>query len=105
LPRSFRTAVVPPFQSLAIPVGNNPDAFALVIESGGVCSDNSPPRIIPQRGKVTQHPVESSGNKDGAVLNECVPGSYFPNDSGKLTPEAAPLALESVDSVMDCRLG
>jgi hypothetical protein len=86
-------------------VGNNPDPLPLVIQAGGVCSDNSPPRIVPQRGKVTQHSVESSGNKDGAVFNECVLGLYFANDAGELTPQAAPLALETVDSVVDCRLG
>jgi hypothetical protein len=81
-------------------VGNNPDSFAFVIQAGGVRSNTSPACIVPQRGKVAQHSVESSKSKNWRVLNECVAGSYFAQDAGKLFPESASLTVESVDSVM-----
>jgi hypothetical protein len=50
---------------LLVGVGTNPYPVPLVRCSGMVRSDNSPPRIVPQRGKVTEHDIESSGNKQG----------------------------------------
>jgi hypothetical protein len=81
-------------------VGNNPDSFALVIQAGGVRSNTSPACIVPQRGKIAQHSVESSKSKNWRVFNECVAGSYFAQDAGKFGPEPASLTVESVDSVM-----
>jgi hypothetical protein len=57
--------------------------------------NNSPFRIVPERGKVTEHPVESSRNESWAVFNECEAGSYFANDAGHFVPHPAALAVES----------
>jgi hypothetical protein len=46
--------------SLATQVGHNPDAVPLVRSPGVVRSHNPPPRIIPQRGKVTEDSGKSS---------------------------------------------
>jgi predicted RNA methylase len=51
-----------------------------------VRSDNSPLRIEPKRGKVTEHGIESSGNKEWAILHEDVSRSNFADDAGKLRP-------------------
>jgi hypothetical protein len=58
-------------------------------------SHNSPSRIIPHRGKVSKHSVESSNSKHWAVLHEDVAWSNFANDSGKLTPESGTLSFNA----------
>ena len=59
--------------------------------SGVVRSHNSPPRIIPHFGKVTEDHGKSSGNKQRAVFHEDVPRSYFTDDSRHVGPQAAAL--------------
>jgi hypothetical protein len=77
-----------PFTSVALIVGKYPDSLTLVRCAGMVRSDNSPFRIEPHRGKVTEHPLKSSTNEHWAVFNECVLGSYFANDPSHFMPEA-----------------
>jgi hypothetical protein len=59
------------------------------MRSAGVgCGYNRPFRIVPQRGKVTEDDIEPSKSEHWAVLNECVAGSYHPNDPGKFGPKS-----------------
>jgi len=60
----FNLSIVTP-GSLAAGVRQYPAPVPLVRCAGVVSADNSPRRIIPQRGKVTEHDIESSGNKEG----------------------------------------
>jgi hypothetical protein len=53
---------------------------------GVVSADNAPLRIVPQRGKITEHGIESSANKHGAILHEDVARSNFADDAGHLRP-------------------
>ena len=75
-------------------VGHNPDPLASVRRSNIVRSQHTPPRIIPQRGKVTEDHGKSSGNKERAVFHEDVARSYLTDDSRHLAPEAAVLAVD-----------
>jgi hypothetical protein len=50
---------------------------------------NSPDRIIPQAGKVSENDSHSPSKQRWYVLHEHVSGSYLANDPGKLFPEAA----------------
>jgi len=50
--------------SLAVGVGSdNPDAVPLMWSSGVGRSEHTPPRIIPQRGKVTEDSGKASSHK------------------------------------------
>ena len=79
----------------ALGVGNNPDSVAPVRGTNVCCRYNSPVRIKPQRGKVGEDSVEPSNSEHWAVLNECVLGSYFANDSRHVLPQSAALAVDS----------
>jgi hypothetical protein len=53
-----------------------------------VRSHNSPARIIPQRGKVTEDHGKSSLNKEWAVFHEDEPRSNFTDDARHLAPQS-----------------
>jgi hypothetical protein len=83
------SVIVPPrWQSLAEGVGQNPDSLTLMVGTNIGRSQHSPPCIKPERGKVTQHPVESSSNESWAVFNVCEAGSNLANDAGHVVPHA-----------------
>jgi hypothetical protein len=44
-------------------VGHNPDTFPDVRSANVNRSDNAPSRIIPHRGKITEHSGKSASNK------------------------------------------
>ena len=77
----------------AVGVGSNdPDAVSLVRRSGVSSSQHSPPRIVPQRGKVTEDHGKSSANKERAVLHEDEARSNLADDARHLSPQAAALS-------------
>jgi hypothetical protein len=61
-------------------------------EGGFVCSEHSPLRIVPQRGQVTEHGVESAKSEGWGVFHEDVTGHHLANDSGELSPESGAFA-------------
>jgi hypothetical protein len=82
--------------SLALGVGHNPDAIPLMGRTGVSCRYNSPPRIIPQRGNVSKHSVESSNNKHWRVFHKDETGSNFANDSPHFFPKPASLSVKPI---------
>jgi hypothetical protein len=58
-----RNASGSPFAIWAHGVAHNPDPLASVRRSNVVRSQHTPPRIIPQRGKVTEDHGKSSAHK------------------------------------------
>jgi hypothetical protein len=54
----------PPFTPLGVG-SKEPEAFAAVRKSGGVRSHNTPSRIIPHFGKITEDHGKTSLNKQG----------------------------------------
>jgi hypothetical protein len=70
----------------------HPDSVSFVGRSGMVRSHNSPPRIKPQRGKVTEDHGKSSGNKHRAVFHPHESRSYLTDDARHLAPETGSLA-------------
>jgi hypothetical protein len=72
----------------AFGVGHNPDPFPSVRRTNVVCSQHTPPRIIPQRGKVTEDHGKPSGNKERAVFHEHESRSYLTDNSRHFGPEA-----------------
>lgn len=76
-------------------MGNDPDAFTEVIQAR--CSakpdgigrrNNSPARIEPQRGKVSENNVNPPPKEHWAVLHEYEAGLYFANDAGEFGPQS-----------------
>jgi hypothetical protein len=58
-------------------------------------SHNSPSRIIPQRGKITEDHGKSSSHKRWAVLHEYVSRSNFTDNARHLPPQSAPLSSDA----------
>lgn len=83
------------FQSLAIGVGQNPDAFPLVRCSGMDCSQHTPPRIVPHRGQVPENSPQSPGNKHWGIFHEDEARSHFANDTRHFSLESGPCAVDS----------
>ena len=52
-----------PSQSFAVGVGHNPDSLSTVGSADVMRSDNTPSRIEPQRGKVTEDSGKPSSHK------------------------------------------
>lgn len=64
--------------------------------TGVIRSHNSPLRIVPQRGKVTEYSVKPPRSEHWRVLHEREPGLYLANDPGHFGPQSAPLSIEAV---------
>jgi hypothetical protein len=62
-------------EQLAVGVGNNEEAFASVRGSGVGCSNNAPPRIEPQAGKVGEDVGKPKSKVSGHVLQHDPSGS------------------------------
>jgi hypothetical protein len=56
---------------------------------------NSPPRIIPHRGKVSSDSGSPENSKSWRVFHEYEAWSHFANDAGHLFPESAFCAIKS----------
>jgi len=58
--------------------------------AGVIRSHNSPRRIIPHLGKVTEDDGKSSSHKQRAVFHEDEARAYFADNARHLTPEPGP---------------
>jgi len=83
------------FQSRADGVAHQPQSFAMVGKAGVIRSHNSPARIIPHFGKVTEDHGKSSLNKQWAVFHEDVLRSNFTDNSRHVAPHSAALSVDT----------
>jgi hypothetical protein len=67
---------------------NDPDSFSPVRSSGLFSRNNSPFRVIPQRGKISRDDVKPSSSESWGIFQEDVCGSNFANDSSHFTPQS-----------------
>jgi hypothetical protein len=74
--------------TLALGVGHNPASVPLVRSANVVRSHNSPARIIPHLGKVTEDHGKSSLNKQWAVFHEDEARSNFTDNARHLAPQS-----------------
>jgi hypothetical protein len=84
--------------SFPAPVGvgsHDPDAVSTVRGANVASSQHVPSRIVPERGQVTEHDIESAISEIWAVLHESVDRSNFANDASELRPEPGALASEA----------
>jgi hypothetical protein len=72
----------------------NPKPLSFHRATTGTSSDNSPSRIIPQRGKISEYDVKPPRSEHWAVLHEYVFGLYLANDPGKLGPQSRSLPVD-----------
>ena len=63
--------------------------------TGVACPQHSPPRIVPQRGQVSEYTSKPPSSEHWAVLHEDVAWSYFANDAGHLSPHAGAGAVNA----------
>jgi hypothetical protein len=97
-PRLFHFPFVRSIASSATGVCQNPDALAQM-GSAGICRRNdSPFRIEPHRGQVSENSSESPRSEHWAVFHEDDSWSYLANDASHFRPESASLAIDSFAS-------
>jgi hypothetical protein len=82
-------------------VGHDPDTLALVRRAGVVSAQNSPARIIPQRGQVSEYCSQPPNSERWAVLHEDVAASHLADDSPHVAPESGALTIEPVSVASD----
>jgi len=85
---------------LAVAVGvasHDPGAVTLVGSAGMVRANDSPLRIEPHLGQVSEYKSKPPplSNEVWRVLHEDVARSYFANDPGHLHPEARSLSSDA----------
>jgi hypothetical protein len=80
---------------LAVGVGHNEQSSSHVWCTHGACRYNTPLRIVPDSGKLSENDVKPSSKQSCDVFNCHVSGSNLANDSSVLPPEARPFAAES----------
>ena len=73
--------------SIAVGVGQEPEAFAAVGGTNGGRTETTPFRIEPEVGKVGEDVWEAEPNKSGDVLQVDVPRSHVSDDPGNVAPE------------------
>jgi hypothetical protein len=76
-------------------VGHNPNSFTLVRGTNVGSGNNSPLRIEPQRGQVSENSSKPPRSEHWRVFHEDVSGSYFANDPGHFHPKSASRAFNS----------
>jgi hypothetical protein len=76
-----------PRESLAVGVGQEPEAFAFVGGTNGGCGEQTPFRIEPELGKVVEDFGESVSNNTWHVLQHDESRSHLTNDAGDVRPE------------------
>ena len=91
----FRFPCVGPvsFQSRLFGVGKYPYPLPQVRRSGVGSGNNSPRRIVPQRGKVSEYDIKPPKSEHWAVLHPYEAGLYLADDPGVLGPQSAALAV------------
>jgi hypothetical protein len=67
----------------------NPDSFSQVRRPGVGSGNNSPARIIPQRGKVSENHSKPPKSEHWAVFHPYKSGLNLANDPGELGPQPA----------------
>jgi hypothetical protein len=72
-------------------VGNNPEPVAPVRGANGGSGYAVPPRIIPERGQVSENVSKSSTKESCDVFHDDVAGSKLANESCIFSPEAGAL--------------
>lgn len=65
---------------------NDPHSISEVRGADVMSSQHIPPRIIPERGQVTEDDSESPSSEHWAVLHEHERGSHLANDASELAP-------------------
>jgi hypothetical protein len=76
-----------PMQASAVGVGQHPNPVAFVRGACVMRSQHSPPRMKPQRGKVTEDHGKSSPYKHRAVFHPNEARSYLTDNSRHLCPK------------------
>jgi len=86
----------PRIDQLFVGVGSNkPEPVALMRGANVGSSQHCPPTVIPDRGQITEHSVESSSKDCWAVLHVCESRSNLANDPRHVGPEPAALAVDA----------
>jgi hypothetical protein len=86
----------PPWSpSVAVGVGHKPEPVPLVRGANVGSSQHSPPRVIPEFGKVAEDSSKPSMNERWGVLHEDESGSYFANHPRHLSPEAGSFFVQA----------
>lgn len=67
--------------------GHEPETFTLVGGTNGGRGEQTPLRIEPERGKITEDIGKSSTNNSWDVLQEHVSGSHVADDPGDVGPD------------------
>jgi hypothetical protein len=92
--RPFFVPFCPDPYRLAVGVGYSPrdheEPVTAVRGADGGCGNAIPRRIVPARGKVTEHDVESPAAEDGDVLDDDRRRSKLSDEARELGPEARP---------------
>jgi hypothetical protein len=89
--------------AVGVPIStNDPDSFTEVIQfrrsakpDGIFRRNNSPFRIEPHLGKVSENSIKPPSNERWRVLHEHELGFHFANDSLELGPQSGSLAVDS----------
>jgi len=76
-------------------VGENPNALAAMRRANVGRSQHSPFRIIPERGKVAEHAVESSSSESWRIFHADKSRSYLAHDASVLAPQSRTRAIEA----------
>lgn len=77
------------FPSLRVGVGHHEKPATTVRSSEILSSESEPDRIVPERGKVTEHDVEPAKSEVCDVFHDDEARSKLANDSRELEPKAA----------------
>jgi hypothetical protein len=84
--------------SLAVSVGNNPDAIPSVVSPCGTSWNNKRPRGVAETFQVSEHFVEAQADVTSNVLAKDPSGSRECNNSTQLRPEVAVILMRSASS-------
>jgi hypothetical protein len=74
----------------------DPDACSVMRRSGIGSCHNSPSRIIPQRGKISENSVKPSAIEHWAVLHENERRLNLANDPGHFGPQSTSLPIKPI---------
>lgn len=75
--------------------GDKPEPVSVMMGANGGRWNTIPPRIVPERGHVSENVSKPSTKESCDVFHEDVTGSNFVNESGIFAPEPRPLAGEA----------
>jgi hypothetical protein len=81
--------------SLALGVGQDPEALPPMRGTNIVRSQLTPFRVVPQRGQVPENSTKPPNSEHWRVLHERESWSYLANDASELRPQAASLSVDA----------